>query len=210
VVQREAVQFGVHVAGVEQRTNRRRESQPTVGFGQVQRFDAQPVTSERDDTCVAIGDREREHALEAAHATGAPSVKGLDNDLAVGSRKKLVSNSFELFAQFLVVVDAAVEHQGQPEVAVDHRLPATRGQVDDRQAPVAERERTVRDDAVGIGAAGRHGTRHPGHRGHIGRLSVEADFSADTAHVAFRSLRRRLVVSATSQDPGVLAAAARR
>ena len=137
-----------------------------------------------DDAGVALGDREREHADEVVDAAGAPAVVGLEHHLGVRGREEAVAGGLQLLAQLLVVVDAAVEDQRQPEVAVDHRLRAARGQVDDRQPPVPERDRPVRDDAVGVGAARRHGIGHPGHGGDVGRPTVEADLSADTAHVA--------------------------
>src|ERR1700687_3693955 len=51
--------------------------------------------------------------------------------------------------------------------------------------PMAKRHRTVRDDAVGVGATGGHGCCHPGHRADVRRPSVPADLSADTTHVVF-------------------------
>ena len=48
--------------------------------------------------------------------------------------------------------------------------------IDSRRWP--EGDRAVRDDAVGIGSAGFHGARHPGHRGDVRRLPVEADLAA--------------------------------
>src|SRR4029453_16795234 len=70
-------------------------------------------------------------------------------------------------------------------VAVDHRLSAAGGQVDDRQAPMPECDGPVCEDTVGVGAARHHGAGHPGPRGDVGRLAVEADFSADSTHVVF-------------------------
>ena len=209
MVQRVAVEFGVNVAAVEQRTNRRREPQPSRCFGHIQRFDAEPVARECDHAGFSVDDRECEHALEVAYAIGSPPVEGLDHHFAVRARKEMVANVFQFLAQIPVVVDAAVEDQGEPEVAVYHRLSAADRQVDDRQPPVAEGDGPVGDDALEVGASRHHGTCHPSHRRYVGRPSVEADFSADATHVAFRSLRRRLVVLTTSEDPGVLASAAR-
>ena len=184
VVQRLAIQFGVHAAGLEQRTHRGCEPQSARRGRQIQRLDAQPVSRQCHHSGVTVGDGEREHALEAVDATQPPFVECLDHDLAVGRREEAIALGLKLFAQLLVVVDAAVEHQRQPEITVDHRLGAVGGQVDDRQPPMPERHRPVRHHAVGVRSARRHRAGHPDYGADIGRLPVEADLTADTAHVS--------------------------
>jgi len=205
VVQRLAVQFGVNftgAAGIEERTHGGREPQPTGRRRHIQRLDAQPIPRQRHHAGVPVGDGEREHPLESIDAVHAPFVKSLDHDLAVGGREEPVPVGSELLAQLLVVVDAAVEHQRQPEIGVDHRLCASRGQVDDRQPPVAECDGPMRHHPVGVGSARRHGTGHPGDCADIGRLPVPADLTADTAHVnRFRSFS----VQSLAEHPGDLA-----
>ena len=93
-----------------------------------------------------------------------------------------MTTSLSAVEKNLIVVDATVEHQRQAQVAVHHGLGAAGGQVDDRQSAMAQGDRAVRDDAVGIGSSGLHGTRHPGHRGDVRRAPVEADLAAYTAH----------------------------
>ena len=131
VVQRVAVQLGVHAPGIEQRTHCGCEPQPARQRGQVQRFYAQPVARQRHHTGVPVGDGEREHPLELVDAAHPPVVERLDHDLAVGGREKAIAGGLKFVAQLLVVVDAAVEHQRQPEITVDHRLRTASGQVDD-------------------------------------------------------------------------------
>ena len=138
VVQRIAVQFGVHSTGVEQRAHRGREPQPPGDSARYSGLMPEPVAGERDHARFAVGDREREHALEPLDAARAPFVKRLDDHLAVGGGEEPVARGLQFVAQLLVVVDAAVEHQRQPEVAVHHRLGAAGGQVDDRQSPMPE------------------------------------------------------------------------
>ena len=89
----------------------------------------------------------------------------------------------------LVFNGCIYNHEGEPEVAIHHWLGAARGQVDDRQPAMSERDGSLGDDAVGIRAAGCHGVGHPGYRRDVGRSTVEADLAADTTHVVFRSLR---------------------
>ena len=189
MVQRVAVQLGVHAAGIEQRTHRGGEPQPAGHRRQVQRLDAQPVARQRHHTGVPVGDGEREHPLESVDAAHAPVVERLDHHLAVGGREEAVPGGLKFVAQLLVVVDAAVEHQRQPEIAVDHRLGAAGGQVDDRQPPMPERHWSVGHHAVGIRSARRHRAGHPGDCADIRCAPVPADLTADTAHVScFRFL----------------------
>ena len=56
--------------------------------------------------------------------------------------------ALQLRAQLAVVVDAAVEDDGEAERLVDHRLRAARRQVDDREPPVREPDRPVDPDAL--------------------------------------------------------------
>ena len=53
-------------------------------------------------------------------------------------REEPVALAHQLAAQLRVVVDAAVEDDGEAELGVDHRLVAVAGQVDDGQPTVAE------------------------------------------------------------------------
>jgi hypothetical protein len=56
---------------------------------------------------------------------------------------------------------------------------------------MSQRQRSVSHHAVGVGSARRHCAGHPGDGTDIGRFPVEADLTADTAHVScfrFRSL----------------------
>ena len=68
----------------------------------------------------------------------------------------------ELFAQRQVVVDLAVEGDGDlGVVAAVHRLGAVGRQIDDRQAPVAERDRAFEEVAVAVRAAVGDDVSHP-------------------------------------------------
>src|SRR5215472_14030241 len=49
---------------------------------------------------------------------------------------------------------------------------------------MAERQRPVRKYAVGVGSARRHCAGHPDYGPDIGCLPVEADLTADTAHIS--------------------------
>ena len=96
VVQRLAIQIGVHAAGFEQCTYRRCEPQSARRGCQIQRLDTQPVTRHGDHPGVTFGDDEREHALEAVDATRPPFVKSLDHDLAVSGREEAIAVGLKL------------------------------------------------------------------------------------------------------------------
>jgi hypothetical protein len=126
VVQRDRVDGGVDLPGLHQRGQRRGEPQPARRLGQVQRLDAQPIAGEHHAAGVALGDDEREHAVQVRDDVGAPVVVALEDHLGVAGREEAVAVALELGAQLLVVVDAAVEDRGQAELVVDHRLAARR------------------------------------------------------------------------------------
>ena len=182
MVQRHPVDVGVHVAGREQRRQRRREPQPAGRLGQVERLDAEPVPGQDHPAAVQLGDGEREHAHEVADAVDTPAVVGLADHLGVGGGEELVAVAAELVAELLVVVDAPVEHHGQPQLRIRHRLRPGRRQVDDREPPVGQCDPAVLPDAVTVGAARPQHTRHPGDRSQVGRGTVEPDLAGESAH----------------------------
>jgi hypothetical protein len=143
VLERHPVDRRVHLAGRQQRRQRRRETQPPRRLGQVHRLDAEPVAGQDDASGSVLDQREREHPEEVRHAVGAPAVVRLDDHLGVRGGEEPVAGRRESGPQLLVVVDAAVEDQGEPQLLVGHRLPARLGQVDDLQTAVAERDRAA-------------------------------------------------------------------
>ena len=110
-----------------------------------------------------IPDGESEHAIETFDTLFTPSVIGLEDDFAITLGEELVFHLKQLGAQFFVVVDGAVEDQGQMECLVHHRLFSVLGEIDDRQAAVTECERAVL----------------------IYTLSVRSAFGQTVAHVSY-------------------------
>src|SRR5690606_13188684 len=88
----------------------------------------------------------------------------------------------EFAPQLPVVVDAPVERQRQAEGRVDHRLLRVLRQVDDAQAPVRQRDRTLLECARRIGTTGLEDVAHPGDRADVGAGRVETSFACKTAH----------------------------
>ena len=153
-------------------------------LGQVQRLDAQPVTAEQHPAAVPLDDREREHAVEAVDEAVTPVVVGLQQHLGVAVREEPVAVLAQFAPQLLVVVDAAVPADGQPQLRVDHRLRACLGQIDDPQATVAERDAALRPHASRVRTAWRHRLRHRRDRGYVRRLAVKTHLAGGSAHSA--------------------------
>ena len=172
-------------AAGQQRGQRRGEPDPVgVSSVEVQRLDAEPVAAEQHPAAVALDDREGEHALEVVDEVVAPAVVGLEQHLGVAVREEAVAVALQLVAQLLVVVDAAVPGDGQPQLGVDHRLRAGLGQVDDLQAAVAEGDAALRPHARAVRARGDHDVGHRRDRRYIGRSAVESHLTGGSTHVA--------------------------
>ncbi len=182
-MQRLAVDVGVDVAGLQERRQERCEADALGGFRIIERLDAEPVARQRHRAGVAFVDREGEHAVKPLDAGLAPFVERLEHHLGVAMREEVVAGRDQLFAQFRIVVDAAVEDDGQAERRVDHRLAGLFRQVDDLQPPVPEGDAPLRDDAAAVGAARRKRFCHPCHGRRIGKRAIESDFSGNSTHI---------------------------
>src|SRR5690606_370625 len=112
------------------------------------------VARERQPSAVALPEREREHAVKALDAVASPRVARLQHDFGVAVREEAVAERLEFAPQLPVVVDAAVERQRQAEGGIDHRLLGVLRQVDDPQAPVRQRDRTLLERTRRIGTTG--------------------------------------------------------
>jgi hypothetical protein len=181
VVQRDRVDRRVDPAAGEQRGERGGEPQRAAALGEVERFLAQPVAPEQRAPARRVDEAEREHPLQALDEAVAPLAPCLEQHLGVARREEAVALADQLLAQLRVVVDDPVEHAGEPEVRVDHRLRAARREVDDRQATVRERDRAVRPGPGTVGPPLGELARHaPGGRD-VGR-AVPPELSGEAAH----------------------------
>src|SRR5690606_26687888 len=96
-----------------------------------------------------------------------------------------VPGALELAPELVVVVDAAVEGDGEPELGVDHRLGRPLAQVDDLQAPVPERHRSLGPEPRPVRPSVAHRRCHPRHGGRVGRAPGEIDLTAEATHASF-------------------------
>ncbi|MDT4860254.1 hypothetical protein FQZ97_948040 [compost metagenome] len=67
-------------------------------------------------------DDKSEHAVKAGNAFLAPGVPCLDDDFCVAIGKEAVAFGFEFCAQFAEIVNAAVEHNADTQIGIDHGL----------------------------------------------------------------------------------------
>ena len=124
--------------------------------------------------------------MEALDAGLAPFGVGAQDDLGVAVGEEAVAEALQHRAQLGVVVDRAVEDQRQAEFGIDHRLARAFGQIDDRQAAVAEGGRAIGPLARGVGPAPRQTRVHALDDGRIGPAAVESQFTCDAAHGMLR------------------------
>src|SRR6185436_10829241 len=129
-----------------------------------------------------LPDREREHAVQRGDPAGAVLHELVKDDLGVAARPELMALTLEPGAQALEVIDLAVVRDDHVAFGVLHRLGSARD-VDDRQAPVADRDLPAAHGpiphALAVRAAVRDAREHARERLGIRRFLYE---SRDAAH----------------------------
>ncbi len=192
----------------QQRLQLRAEHQRPPVPSVVERLHAQVVAGNEELPLRLVPQREREHPGEPGQHAFAPLSPAQQDRLAVAVGREPVPGRLELAPQLAEVVDLAVEHQRKRTVGADERLPAA-GEVDHRQAPMTEADRSVEVEAVGIRAAVGERRRHRRQRG--AGLGYGGVVAGDAAHggelvdgpVAWpRSRCRGLVRSSAADVPG--------
>ena len=88
----------------------------------VERFDSHAITGENESLTGFAPDSEREHSAQFFDAGCVPLDEGVKDDFSVAGGGELVTEADELVAKFDVVVDLAVEDQGNVIVVGTHRL----------------------------------------------------------------------------------------
>ena len=137
----------------EERLDLGGEPEPAPDAGVVQRPYPEPVPGEHQTLGATVPQRQRPLAVEPGEAVGSPLLPGVQDHLGVAGGAEDVAHVAQLFGEFDVVEDLAVE--GHPEVPVRaaHGLGAALG-VDDRQPGVPERRSMVAVVAVTVRARG--------------------------------------------------------
>ncbi len=160
IVQGRAVYRGVNAACLNQSRQRRGEPQGTGHLGDIERLDAEPITRRDNPAGITFVNGESEHAEKARNAAFAPCVPCLENDFCVSIGEELVAHLFQLGAQFAEIIDAAIEHQRQTEVSIDHRLLRFFGKIKDSQSSMPEADIAPDHNPGCIGPARTEYIRH--------------------------------------------------
>jgi hypothetical protein len=99
--------------------------------------------------------------------------------------------AFEVVAERTEVVELAVEDEDATAVARDHRLVPGGAQVEDRQAPEAEREVGIGPVALVIGPPAAHQVGGGGHPASLGlSAGYVSEYPYDPAHQPAFAVRR--------------------
>ena len=113
----------------------------------------------------------------------APGRVGLEDHLGVAVGEEAVAERAQLHAQVAEVVDAAVEHDAQAELAVDHRLLGVLGQVEDLEALVSDRDAAAAEYPAAVRPARVEHAVHACYGVDRRWRVVEADLTAYATHL---------------------------
>ena len=138
----------------------------------VQRLDAIAVARQQQASLAPVPQGQRKHAVEALQRGHAPGRQRIEHHLGVRLAAKPEALGFQLGAQFAKVVDLAVVAEHVAVVGVDHRLVRRGGQVDDRQAPVAQAHVALDPVALAVRPAVRNRIGHALHHNGVSRPAV--------------------------------------
>ena len=176
-----------HAGQGQQRLDFGAESEPAFVLPQEQRLLAERVARHEQAIIARIPDGERKHAAKVPHAILAPLHVGVDDGFGIGSGAETVAQRDQLLAQWLVIVDFAIEDDLHVARLVAQRLVAG-SDIDNRQAPVqqAHLPRTVGGGGLQhagvIRAAVRDGAPHGLERGQLAGVGRGKDQTGNTAH----------------------------
>ena len=159
-IERLVVQLARDGGVAEQRLDLGSEEEPIAAEVVVDRLLAEPVAREEQALPARVPDGEGEHPAQALGERVAPLLVTVDQDFGVAAGAEDVAPGDQLLAQPEVVVDLAVEGDGDGAVLVLHRLRAGLREVDDRQPPVPQRRRTFDEVAGPVRTPVRNGVGH--------------------------------------------------
>ncbi len=107
---------------------------------------------------------------------------GLDDDFGVTGRRELVTVLLQFRAQFMMVVDRAVEHHAHAKRVVDERLMGAQRQIHDAETAMAETATADTEHAFAIRTTSLLRAGNIGDGSDIGSLLIETKFSGNSAH----------------------------
>ena len=147
LLERFAVELARVVRMLEDALDLGSEDEAAVLLRVVERLDAEEVAGTEQLARIAVPDGEREHAAQTVEHAFAPRQIAREQDLGVGVGLELPALRLELGSQIAVVVDLAVEHDGEAALG---------GSLLGRAAWGAVKAQRRRGDDGGVVARGAH------------------------------------------------------
>ena len=129
---------------LEERGQLRGEGKGAVSMKIVEGLFSKAVASQKKTPCAGIVNGKRPHAIESGKHPLPPFAPCVEQDFGIrvvcGENMSLGE---EFTAEFAVVVNFAVENNGEGAISGNHRLRAT-GEIDDREAAMAQKNTGIR------------------------------------------------------------------
>src|SRR5918999_4016391 len=186
VVEGGAVDLGCRNARLEQGADLGGDRHSGAVAPPVQGLDAEIVAGGDEPLPVLVPEDEGEDAVELADALGAALLVGVDDGLGVGVRGEAVAALLESGAKGALVVDLAVDDDGDGAVLGVERLVAP-GDVDDGEPGVGERGGAGAPDPLAVGPAVPKRLEHP-LGGVLAQGASRVEERADAAHQSWLAL----------------------
>ena len=165
----------------EQGPDFRGEHEPPVALGVVEGLFPHPIPGGEERLALGIPQDEGEHPVEMGQAVRAELLPGVDDHLGVGAGGEAVPTGAQGLGEAPEIVDLAVEHGVDGARLVGHGL-ASGGEVDDREAAVAERHGAVDVVSFIVWAPMAQRGRHPANDRALGAPLIQRDEAAKAAH----------------------------
>src|SRR5450432_65541 len=178
------IEFGYHAGVGEDRFYLGAEEQSPIFVAIVERLDAQPVASRKENAATLIPNHEREHAAEVLHAVATVFFVEMDDGFGVAVGAVYVAARLHFLAGVLVVVDFAVIDD--PDIAGFVRQGLVTGlDVDDDETAHGDAHVAVEEKAFIIRTAVGDLAVHRGQRGPIhATRSILVEDPADATHLS--------------------------
>src|SRR5882757_381765 len=151
----------------------------------IERLDPEAIAGNEECLLISVPDREREHAAQILHALGSVLLIEVNDGFRVAVSTVGMSTGNEWFAQAGVVIDLAVEDNGDRAIFVGDGLVAA-SDVYDAEAAHPDGEGAVGMESIIVGPAVGDDLAHGSQSGRFGaRITGEFENSGDPAHSRF-------------------------
>ena len=148
----------------------------------MQRFDSEPIPGQKQGFGIAVPQSKSKHAAEAGHALLTPGFPCMHDHFRVAARVEAMAQCLQLRYQLLIVVDLAIEDDGNASVFVEQRL-LPRCNVDNRQPAVPQCDTRLVVLALSVGATMRLRVVHASQQTTIELApATRIEYACNTAH----------------------------